>query len=161
MQCTPLARPLHPPPIRRSSPSSGQWHADDTRETLTVYTQLSHSHRGAFSALTTLRLELRPAGSEMLDAFVRIAGDTFFDWLMKLTRTVSADEAEQNRLVWAALEDALCVFPAPERVELVLYERPEYNEILAEEAKAELRTARGARGEASAAVAERGRAACV
>ena len=130
-------------PLFDETPSASHLHAADTRETLAVYTQLFHGHRGVFeSTLTTLRLELLPAGSEMLDAFVRVARDTFPEWPEKtVMKTVSAEEAEHNRQMWTALEDGLCALSALERVELVLYERPEHNEILTEEAKAELRTA--------------------
>lgn len=75
----------------------------------------------------------------MLDAFVRVAHDTFPRWPEKVIQVVSAEEAEQNRAVWTSLEDALRPFPALERVELVLYERE--GEMLEEEAKVELRDA--------------------
>ena len=75
----------------------------------------------------------------MLDAFVHVARDTFPEWPEKtVMKTVSAEEAEQNRQMWTALEDGLCALSALERVELVLYERPEHNEILTEEANAQL-----------------------
>ncbi|KAM5531609.1 hypothetical protein V8D89_014724, partial [Ganoderma adspersum] len=119
----------------------GHLHADDTREMLAAYTHFFHRHRDVFPALRVVRLEMRPEGQEMLAAFVRVARDTYREWHERAVQTVSAEEVEQNRDVWAALEDALCGLPALERAEFVLYEWLEHNEILTDEAKAELRSA--------------------
>ena len=117
--------------------ASGESHTDDTREKLSTYTRFFQRHRGVLPMLTTIRFEMQPVGLWMLDAFVRVARDTYPKWPEKIMKTVSAGEAEQNRELWASLEDALLRFPALERVEFVLYERG--RGILTEEAKLELR----------------------
>lgn len=126
-------------PIFDDHASSGASHAEDIRGALSAYARFFHGHRGALPLLATIRFEIQPAGQWMLDAFVRVAHDTFPRWPEKVIQVVSAEEAEQNRTVWTSLEDALRPFPALERVELVLYERE--GEMLEEEAKVELRDA--------------------
>ncbi|KAI1794411.1 hypothetical protein LXA43DRAFT_1091930 [Ganoderma leucocontextum] len=116
-------------------------HADTTRWALHAYTQILYEHQSALSGLTAVRLEMQPVGSEMLAAFARVARDTYRAWGEDAVQGVPAEEAQQNRVVWVSLEDALCGFPALERVVLVLYERPKHNEILTEEGKVALRSA--------------------
>ncbi|PIL23385.1 hypothetical protein GSI_14696 [Ganoderma sinense ZZ0214-1] len=118
--------------------SFGDRHARNTREVLSAYALFFQLHRAALPMLTTVRFEMKPI-VWMLDAFVRVARDTFPEWPSKAITMVSAEEAEMNRALWEFLEDALGSFPALERVEFVLYERGQ--EALTEEAKDHLRSA--------------------
>ena len=120
-------------------PSPGAFHAADTRGALDAYTHFFHEHRDALPLLRVVHFRMRPANRYMFDAFARIAHDTFLEWPETMMQTVSVDEAEQNREVWASLEDALRPFPTLGRVELVLYEGG--RERLAEETKVKLRGA--------------------
>ncbi|KAM5531610.1 hypothetical protein V8D89_014725 [Ganoderma adspersum] len=119
--------------------ASGGLHADDTREVFSAYTEFFRRHRDTFSLLTTIRFEVQPVGQWMLDAFVRVAQDTFPECVGRMTQTVSAEEAEHNRRLWESLEDVLSGFPVLERVEFVLYDMD--REALTEEAKDQLRHA--------------------
>ncbi len=120
---------------------AGDEQADDTRHALHEYTQILDAHQGAFAGLTAVRLEMRPIGLEMLNAFVRVAQDIRRVWPGEATQPVEPHEAEQSRQVWVLLEHVLCGFPALERVEFVLYETSRPGGTLTEAANAELRGA--------------------
>ena len=111
----------------------GDEHADDIRDKLSAYARFFQRHGDLLPLLTTIRFEMRPTGGWTLDAFVRIAQDTFPEWPERVVQVVSTEEAERNRQVWVLLEDALRGYPALERVEFVLYGRD--RERLTEEAK--------------------------
>ncbi|KAI1794398.1 hypothetical protein LXA43DRAFT_138627 [Ganoderma leucocontextum] len=117
----------------------GDSHADPTRATLAAYTKWFNEHHSTFPRLAAVRLEMRPAGRRMLTAFVRVAGDTYREWGGHTVQGLLAEEAEQNREVWTSPEDALRQLPLLEHATFVLYERPELDETLTEEAKVELR----------------------
>lgn len=115
--------------------------AQDTRQTLLEYAQVLGVHRVVLAGLTAVRLEMRPVGREMLDAFVRVAQDVRHVWPENTVRPVEPQEAEWSRQAWASLEDVLCAFPALQHVEFVLYETSRLGQTLAEEAKDALRSA--------------------
>ena len=126
-------------PIFENDAAAGHSHAEDTRDKLSTYAWFFRRHRNALPMLSTIRFEMQPVGSWMLDAFARVARDTFPEWPSKVMKMVAAEEAEQNRQLWTSLEDALDSFPALERLEFVLYETK--REALTEEAKVQLRSA--------------------
>ncbi|KAM5531606.1 hypothetical protein V8D89_014721 [Ganoderma adspersum] len=115
--------------------------AEDTRDALGLYTAILRAHRNVFVGLTTVRLEMRPIGGSMLNAFVRVAQNAYRERQEEALRTVPPPEADENRMIWEFLEDALCEFPALDRVELVLYETSRPGDTLTEAAKVELRSA--------------------
>lgn len=115
--------------------------AEDTRNMLGLYTTILRTHRNIFVELTAVRLEMRPTGQDMFDAFVRVVRDTYRVGREEMVHIVPPPEADQNRVAWEFLEDALCDFPALKHLELVLYETSRPGGTLPEAGKADLRSA--------------------
>ena len=113
--------------------------AEDIRAMLRAYTQFFHDHRDAFLHLASVRIEMQLTSRGVLDAFERVSRDMCWEWPQFATmKSISSEEAEQNKQAWTLLEGALSSLRALECVEFVLYEGG--NEFR-EDTKVELRRA--------------------